>query len=112
MAFVVGLAVAAILAVFCCCGNGVALLAMLRLADCCVCCCVWLLMIWMWPFLQLCWLGGKSSTVDQCRYDSFFAVKMVYLYPCVVLFLLCLSTVVTNIKEQAIFNVLYTTVMQ
>ena len=75
-------------------------------------CYVLLLVIWMWRFLQLSWLRVKSSTVDQCRYDSFFAFKMVYLYPCVIHFLLCLSTVVTNIKEIVIFNVLYTTVMQ
>ena len=45
-------------------------------------CYVLLLVIWMWRFLQLSWLRVKSSTVDQCRYDSFFAFKMVYLYLC------------------------------
>ena len=107
-----GLAVAVILAVFCCCGNGVALPAMLRLADCCVCCCVWLLMIWMWQLLQLCWFGAKSSAEDQCRYGSFVALKMKHLYPCIVCFLLILSNVVTNIKNPVIINVLYTIVMQ
>ena len=107
-----GLAVAVVLAVF----------VVLEMALLCRRCYAWLivafvcyvllLVIWMWRFLQLSWLRVKSSTVDQCRYDSFFAFKMVYLYPCVIHFLLCLYTVVTNIKELVIFNVLYTTVMQ
>ena len=85
---------------------------MLRLADCCVCCYVWLLLIWMWRLLQLFWWGGILSAVDQCRYDSFLVLKMVHLYPCIVCFLLILSNVVTNIKKLVIINVLYNIVMQ
>ena len=68
---------------FFCCRNGVSVLVMLRLADCCVCRYVWLLLIWVWLQLQLCWLGEKSLAVDEFRYDSSMAVKMVYPYPCV-----------------------------
>jgi hypothetical protein len=86
---------------------------MLRLADCCVCRHVWLLLIWVWLQLQLCWYdgcGGFSSFVAVAMASLAlakrpFAAAKHYISFCLFLLLLILKKLVT-------INVLFTFVMK